>query len=159
MQPAPYVPETAPVQPTAPIWPVQPVQPVDQPIQSVQADQPARRSYRMDQSGERSRAVSPAYRASQIVYLLLGIAEALMIIRVALKLLAANADVGFVRFIYGLSAPLVAPFQGIFPTPVSNTNVLELSSLVAIVVYALVAWGIARIIFILWRRPLTTTTG
>lgn len=113
----------------------------------------------MDQSGERSRAVSPAYRASQIVYLLLGIVEALMIIRVALKLLAANADVGFVRFIYGLSAPLVAPFQGIFPTPVSNTNVLELSSLVAIVVYALVAWGIVRIIFILWRRPLTTTTG
>ena len=104
-------------------------------------------------------SVGAIYRVSQTVYLLAGIAEALIIIRVALKLLAANAATGFVRFVYGVSAPLVAPFQGIFPTPVSNANVLELSSLLAIVVYGLIAWGLVRLIFLLGRRPLPTTAG
>ena len=104
-------------------------------------------------------SVGAIYRVSQTLYLLAGIAEALIITRVALKLLAANPAAGFVRFVYAVSAPLVAPFQGIFPTPVSNANVLELSSLVAMAVYGLIAWGIVSIIFILGRRPLPTTAG
>jgi uncharacterized protein YggT (Ycf19 family) len=113
----------------------------------------------MDAVTEPRPSVSTAYRISQTVYLIAGVVEALIILRVALKLLAANSGVGFVRFIYGISAPLVAPFQGIFPTPASNANVLELSSLVAIAVYGLIAWGIVRLIVILGRRPLPTTAG
>ncbi len=113
----------------------------------------------MDASAERLPAVSPTYWISQILYLALGVVEALMITRVVLKLLAANADVGFVRFVYGVSAPLVTPFQGIFSTPVSHTNILELSSLVALAVYALVAWGIARLVFLLGKQRLPTTAG
>ncbi len=143
------------MQPAHSVPPTQSVQPV-QPIQPVQSIQPGW-SYRMDPARERLPSVSPTYRASQILYLLLGIVETLIIIRVVLKLLAANSGVGFVRFAYGVSAPLMAPFQGIFPTPVSHNSVVELSSLVAIAVYALVAWGIVRIVFILGRqqRPIT----
>jgi hypothetical protein len=148
MQPAQSVPPTQPVQLVQPIQPIQPVQPI----------QPGW-SYRMDPARERLPSVSPTYRASQILYLLLGIVETLITIRVVLKLLAANSGVGFVRFAYGVSAPLLAPFQGIFPTPVSNNSVLELSSLVAIAVYALVAWGIVRIVFILGRQQVPTTAG
>jgi YGGT family protein len=142
MQPAHSVPPTQPVQPAVPVQPIQPGW-----------------SYRMDPGRERLPSVSPTYRASQILYLLLGIVETLIIIRVVLKLLAANSGVGFVRFAYGVSAPLMAPFQGIFPTPVSHNSVLELSSLVAIAVYALVAWGIVRIVFILGRHQVPTTAG
>jgi uncharacterized protein YggT (Ycf19 family) len=146
------------VQPAEPLQPVQLVQPVQpvQPVESVQPVQPVQPgwSYRMDPAAERPPAVPPTYRASQLLYLLLGSVEALMITRMVLKLLAANADVGFVRFIYGVSAPLVAPFRGIFPTPASHSNALELSSLVAIAVYALVAWGIVRLVFILGRQQL-----
>ena len=78
-----------------------------------------------------------------------------MIARVVLKALAANADVGFVRFVYGVSAPLVVPFQGIFPTPTSQSNVVEFSSLVAIAVYALVAWALVRLVLILGRQTET----
>ena len=81
-----------------------------------------------------------------------GLVEALMITRVILKLLAANPEAGFVRFIYNVSAPLVAPFQGIFPTPATQNSVLELSSLVAIAVYAVIAWGLVRLIAIFGRR-------
>ena len=87
-----------------------------------------------------------------ITYLILGVVETLIIARVILKLLAANPDSGFVRFVYNLSALFVAPFQGIFPTPATQNSVLELSSLVAIAVYALIAWGIVRLIAILSRR-------
>src|SRR5258706_8600483 len=145
------------MQPAHSVPPTQSVQPV-QPIQPVQSIQPGW-SYRMDPARERLPSVSPTYRASQILYLLLGIVETLIIIRVVLKLLAANSGVGFVRFAYGVSAPLMAPFQGIFPTPVSHNSVLELSSLVAMVVYALVAWGIVRIVFILGRQQVPTTAG
>jgi uncharacterized protein YggT (Ycf19 family) len=151
-------PGVQPIQPTHPIWPVQPAEPVHpvEPFPPVQAAA-LPRGYYVDASVERLPAVSLTSRAPQILYLALGMVEALMITRVVLKLLAANADVGFVRFVYGVSAPLVAPFQGIFSTPVSHTNVLELSSLVALAVYALVAWGIVRLIFILGRQPGTAT--
>lgn len=145
MQSAPSVPPTQSVQPAVPVQPVQPVQPGW--------------SYRMDPARERLPSVSPTHRASQILYLLLGIVETLIILRVVLKLLAANSGVGFVRFAYGVSAPLMAPFQGIFPTSVSHNSVLELSSLVAIAVYALLAWGIVRIVFILGRQQVPTTAG
>ena len=136
-----------------------PVQNVE-PSPSVRPLRP-RLSYEMNAVTEpRPRpSVGIIYRVSQTLYLLVGIVEALIIIRVALKLLAANPAVGFVRFVYGISAPLVAPFQGIFPTPVSSANVLELSSLVAIAVYGLIAWGVVSLIFIAGRRPLPTTAG
>jgi uncharacterized protein YggT (Ycf19 family) len=79
----------------------------------------------------------------------LGVIEALLIMRVILKALAANPASGFVQFVYSASAPFVAPFQGIFPTPAARGSVLELSSLVAIVVCALIAWGIVRLLAIL----------
>ncbi len=161
MQSVPSVPPTQSVQPDALMDPSPPVQTAD-PLQPVQPHQPLQpqRSYRMDANAESRPAGSPiTYRIAQTVYLIVGIVEALIIIRIALKLLAANSGVGFVHFIYGISSPLVAPFSGIFPTPVSNANVLELSSLVAIAVYGLVAWGIVRMIAILGRRPLPRTNG
>jgi YGGT family len=106
-----------------------------------------------------SPGVSVAERAAMITYLILGILEALLITRVILKLLAANPGSSFVRFVYNISALLVAPFQGIFPTPATQNSVLELSSLVAIAVYALIAWGIVRLIAILGPRLSSSTAS
>ena len=142
-----------------PVQPVQPVAPPVQPVQPVQSYGMVRMAGRTDSAAKRLSPVSPAYRATQILYLLLGIVEVLIITRVVLKLLAANSGAGFARLVYGVSTPLVAPFQGIFPTPASNTNILELSSLVAIAVYALVAWGIVQIVNIVGRPPRPATAG
>lgn len=103
--------------------------------------------------------VSPATRVGQVIYVILGIIIALIIIRVVLKALAANAGAAFTSFVYGITDPLVAPFQGIFATPTSSRgSVFEFSSIVAIVVYALVAWAIVRLIEIGGRRRTPTTT-
>lgn len=135
---------TAPILPTAPVPPSEPLKPT----RAYQLVQPVAPVHPV----QRPPATSLTYRATQLTYLVLGVLEALMITRVVLKLLAANPASGFVRFVYNASAPLVAPFQGIFPTPSTQHSVLELSSLVAIAVYALIAWGIVGIISVLGRQ-------
>lgn len=142
--------------PNEPVRPVRPVED-DQPVEPVEPVEPVRPvGYRRDvvETDE----VSPAFRIAQVVYVVFGIGIALIIIRVILKALAANTGAGFTGFVYGVTDPLVAPFQGIFATPQpSNGSVFEFSSIVAIVVYALVAWAIVRLIQIAGERRTTTT--
>jgi len=89
-------------------------------------------------------------RAKQIIYFIFGAIEALLAIRFVLLALGANEASGFVRLIYGLSRPFVWPFLGIFGEPTLGASVLEWASLVGIVVYALVAYGLARLIELLY---------
>jgi hypothetical protein len=90
-----------------------------------------------------------ASKVSQAIYLIFGVVEALLVVRFVLKLLGANPEAGFASLIYRLSTPLVAPFVGLFGTPQMNGMVLELETLVAIVVYGLVAWGLAKLAWLL----------
>lgn len=84
--------------------------------------------------------------AKRIVYYLLGVIVALLVLRIVLLLLAANQGSGFVDFVYALSGFFAMPFYGIFNyQPAYGQSVFEISSVVAIVVYALVAVGIAKL--------------
>src|SRR5215212_3085191 len=103
-----------------------------------------------------ARRVANLARAKQIIYFIFGAIEALLAVRFALLLLGANEASGFVRLIYGLSRPFVLPFQGIFGEPVLGASALEWASLVGIIVYALVAYGLARLIELLFA-PATRT--
>ncbi|MGH2504253.1 MAG: YggT family protein [Ktedonobacterales bacterium] len=137
-----------PVQPHEPVRPVEYERPVE-PVRPVE--------YRRDVTT--TQEVSPAFRLAQFVYVVFGIGITLIIIRVILKALAANPGAGFTSFLYGVTNPLVAPFQGIFATPQAGTgSVFELSSLIAIIVYALIAWALVRLIAIMGRRRTTTTS-
>jgi hypothetical protein len=79
------------------------------------------------------------------IYLIFGVVEVLLLIRFVLKGLGANAEAGFAQFIYGITGPLVAPFLGLFGTPQGASGaVLELHTLIALVIYGLVAWLLAR---------------
>jgi uncharacterized protein YggT (Ycf19 family) len=90
-----------------------------------------------------------ALRLTQLVYWVFGLIEGLIVIRLVLKSLGANPAAGFSQFIYGITAPLVAPFVGLFNNPSYQGSVLELSSIIALIVYALAAWLIARLVWIL----------
>jgi hypothetical protein len=56
----------------------------------------------------------------------------------------------FVAFIYGLTGLFILPFEGIFHRGLSQgietTSILEPSTLTAIIVYALLAWGIVKLL-------------
>jgi uncharacterized protein YggT (Ycf19 family) len=90
-----------------------------------------------------------AYRLTQLIYWIFGLIEALILIRFVLKALGANPSAGFAQFIYGITAPLVAPFINLFGNPQTQGSVLELNSIVALIVYALVAYLLAKLAWII----------
>jgi hypothetical protein len=93
-----------------------------------------------------SATVPSSIVAQRIVYYVGGVIIALLALRVVLLLLGANQGNVFVDFIYGLSGFFAVPFYGIFSyQPVYGQSTLEVSSLVAIIVYALLTWGIAKL--------------
>ena len=58
-------------------------------------------------------------------------------------------NAAFVNFLYTVSGPLVAPFQGIFGNGGSKANSFETADLVAIAVYAVIGWGVVMLIRII----------
>lgn len=84
--------------------------------------------------------------AQRVVWFIAGLMSIIIALRFVLLLLGANQGAGFTDFVYSLSAPLVAPFVGIFGEPSYSVSVFEISSLLAIAVYILIAWGIAKLI-------------
>jgi hypothetical protein len=83
---------------------------------------------------------------ARVIYWLTGVIVALLALRVVLLLLGANEASPFVNFIYSLSNIFAWPFYGIFGyQPSYGSSTLELSSIVAIIVYLLVGVGLARL--------------
>lgn len=75
--------------------------------------------------------------ATSLVNLFIGAVMAILGLRFLLRLLGANADNGFVSWIYEMSGVLLAPFRGIFPTTVfENRFVLDFTTLFAMLIYA-----------------------
>jgi len=103
-----------------------------------------------------------AFRIQTGIYLLFGILEGLLAIRFFLALLGANPDAGFAQFIYSITKPFLAPFVGLFGTTRSGGNVLDVSPLVAIIVYALIACVLVKAIGLVMgdsRREVRTTSS
>lgn len=96
-------------------------------------------------------------RLSQFIWLLFGILEGLILLRVFLKLIAANPANPFARFIYGLTDLFLWPFFGLTITPSAEGIVLEIPSLIALIVYALIGWVIVRLVWLLFDRPSRTS--
>lgn len=85
-----------------------------------------------------------------MIYYVLGALEILLAFRLILKLTGASLASGFVSMIYGLSNIFIYPFEGIFRRGVAQgtetTVVLEPATIVAIIVYAIIAWGIVKLV-------------
>lgn len=92
-------------------------------------------------------ATAPASTVAQrVVWYVTGIIVALLAIRVVLLLLGANTGNAFVDLVYSLSGIFAVPFYGIFSyQPSYGISTLELSSLVAMGVYALIGWALAKL--------------
>ena len=93
------------------------------------------------------------WKFTQLVWLLFGLLEALIGLRVLLRLIAANPRNLFAELVYNFSYPFVWPFLGLTRTLSAGGEVLEISSLIAMFVYALVAWVIVQLVWILIDRP------
>lgn len=94
-----------------------------------------------------SPTTKPLYRGTQVVWYILGLLEALLAFRFVLKLLAANSSAGFSSFIYNVSYPFAAPFLNVFRATRVEGNIFEWTTLLAMLVYLLIAWGIVKLFF------------
>src|SRR5436309_14613134 len=78
------------------------------------------------------------FRAAAVVGFIVGVVDILIAARFLGKLLDASAQSAFVSFIYTVSGPLVAPFEGIFGNGGSKANSFQTADLVPIVGYAVI---------------------
>jgi hypothetical protein len=101
---------------------------------------------------ERERRIF-TFKATQLVWLLFGVLEALLALRIGLKLIGANAASPVAAFLYGFTDLFLWPFAGLIGTPQAGGLVLELTTVIAMVVYALIAWALERIIWVIFYRP------
>ena len=102
-------------------------------------------------NGVKGNSSNEKYRKlRKIVYYILGVFEAFLVFRLIFKLLGANPESTFVSLIYSVSGVLLAPFSSIFRTVVNQgietKSVLEPANLIAMIVYALVAYGVVKLI-------------
>lgn len=95
---------------------------------------------------------NPATRGVQLIYLVFGVIVGLLLIRVVLKVLAANPAAAFTSFVYGVTDFFMAPFRNLLPVVGNGQSQLETSVVIAILVYMLLAWVLARLIIIMFAR-------
>lgn len=96
----------------------------------------------------------PLYRGTQVVWYIAGFIEALLVFRFLLKLFGANPQAGFTSFIYNVTAVFVAPFLNVFQISRVEGSVLEWATLLAMLVYWLIAFAITKILVI--SKPVST---
>ena len=93
------------------------------------------------------------FKATQLIWLLLGLLGALIALRVLFKLIAVNAANPFAALLYAVTDFFVAPFASLIGAPAAGGMVLEISSIIAMIVYLLIGWALVRIVYVLFYRP------
>ena len=93
------------------------------------------------------------FKATYMIWLLVVMLEGLIALRIGLKLIGANADNPFAALIYGFTNLFLFPFVGLIGTPTAGGMVLEISSVIAMVVYGLAGWAFERMVWVIFYRP------
>ena len=154
-------------EPTEPVaYPQQQQQPynnnVAQPVQPVnQGYTPNQANYVAPTSGQVERREEvyddSEQRRANTRYWLASVLEIGLALRFIFRLLGANESNGFVAGLYNFSYAFVAPFRGIFTDPsLGYGHYLEVSTIVAMLIYALIAWGLVALSRVVLGPSLTS---
>ena len=92
-----------------------------------------------------------------LIGFLFTVLEGVIGLRIVLKFIDANSQNAFASFIYKLTALFVAPFAGLVSNPSVGGNVLEITSFVALIVYALIAAVLIRLVWLVFYHPSAKT--
>lgn len=97
-------------------------------------------------SSYNSPTTKPLFRGTQIMWYILSFLEVLLAFRFVFKLMGANPEAGFTSFIYAITWPFTAPFLAVFPRTTVQGSIFEWTTLLAMLVYWLIAAGIIRLL-------------
>lgn len=108
---------------------------------------------RTTQHEQGSEARVTTFKFTQLIWLFLGLLEGVLGLRFIFKLIGVNPANAFATFLYKLTDFFVAPFASLTGAPAAGGMVFEFSTLLAMIVYALVGWALVRIVYVLFYRP------
>ncbi|ACB52812.1 hypothetical protein cce_3464 [Crocosphaera subtropica ATCC 51142] len=86
------------------------------------------------------------------MFFLVSALETLLVLRFLLKFADANPDSLFSQVIYGWSSPFVAPFMNLFNDINLGNSVIEINTITAMIIYALLGTLAARLVEIVVGR-------
>jgi uncharacterized membrane protein len=92
------------------------------------------------------------FQVTRLIWGGLTLLEIMLGLRFMLKLVGANGDSFFGSFVYGTTSLFVAPFTGLFSFWSAGDSILEVTTLVAMAIYALVVWGLVRVLGMVMER-------
>jgi hypothetical protein len=99
------------------------------------------------------------FKAMQLIWLGVGALEALIGLRILFKLIAVNPENAIASLLYSFTNLFLLPFAGLTSTPSSGGMVLEISSVIAMIVYALIGWAAAKLVEVIFYRPRTAVVS
>jgi uncharacterized protein YggT (Ycf19 family) len=85
-------------------------------------------------------------RIASVVWFITFVILSIILLRVVMLLINANEENSFVRWIYNTSEFFVRPFLGITTDPTLNGIVFEVNSLIAMLIYILLIYGILQLV-------------
>ncbi len=89
-------------------------------------------------------------KITRTVLLGFGMLEGLLALRFVFKMIGANPDNPVAAALYGLSGIFLRPFAGLIPNPAIQGVLLEMTTVAAMLVYALIGLGITQLLWILF---------
>jgi len=90
------------------------------------------------------------------INIVVGIIELLLTFRLVFKFLVVNTGTPFVAWLYGVTAPLVAPFSKILPNWKFSGFVVDFATVAALIVFA-IAGSLLLMLFPYPRRVVAVT--
>lgn len=99
---------------------------------------------------ETKRVATVSQTIEYLVYFFFSVVILLLAFRFVLMLIGASTASSFVTMLYGVTGIFIMPFEGIFRQAttqgVETRSVFEPATLIAIVVYAVLSWGIIKLL-------------
>ena len=131
-------------------------QTTEPPVDAYNAPAPAVTNVRTTESASVAPGPGGASLAARIVTFVFGILQALLILRIILLVLVANAGNDIVHFVFSVTQPFVEPFLGMFAlnrVTADQGSTFDIAALVALIGWTLVELLILAAIRIFARRP------
>jgi uncharacterized protein YggT (Ycf19 family) len=98
--------------------------------------------YRLERASQRRRQID------RFVRYMVTVGGVFLALRLVLKLTGANPSSPFAAFVYTITAPLLLPFQSLFPNPSAGRFVFEATTLVAMIVYPIFTWLLLKGVYL-----------
>jgi hypothetical protein len=91
-------------------------------------------------------------KSRNTIYYALSVIEVLLLLRFLFLLLGASRESGFISFLYGFTGIFTAPFEGIFheyaTRGLAAKAVFDPAVPIAMIVYALIALGLVKLLWV-----------